>query len=51
MSCDTLTCHVVSLGFYFRLHRADVDLGIEEFNVIGSRVPLLANLKPHGKVC
>lgn len=28
---------------------AEVDLDIEEFNVIGSRVPLLANLKPHGK--
>ncbi len=28
-----------------------MDLDIEEFNSIGSRVPLLANLKPHGKVC
>lgn len=30
--------------------RAGVDLSIEEFNTIGDRVPLLANLKPHGKV-
>ena len=32
------------------LYRADVDLCIEDFNTIGDRVPLLANLKPHGKV-
>ena len=30
--------------------RADVELNIEDFNTIGDRVPLLANLKPHGKV-
>ena len=30
--------------------RADVELSIEDFNTIGDRVPLLANLKPHGKV-
>lgn len=30
--------------------RAGVDLSIEEFNTIGDQVPLLANLKPHGKV-
>ena len=28
-----------------------MDLDIEEFNTIGGRVPLIANLKPHGKVC
>lgn len=38
------------MEFLLSLCRADVDLDIEEFNVIGSRVPLLANLKPHGKV-
>ena len=27
-----------------------MDLSIEEFNTIGERTPLLANLKPHGKV-
>lgn len=31
--------------------RAEVDLTVNDFNIIGSRVPLLANLKPHGKVC
>ena len=30
--------------------RADVELNIEDFNTIGDRVPLIANLKPHGKV-
>ena len=30
--------------------RAEVELKIDEFNAIGSKVPLLANLKPHGKV-
>ena len=30
--------------------RAEVELNIEDFNMIGDRVPLLANLKPHGKV-
>jgi len=28
---------------------AEVDLEIEEFNRIGARVPLIGNLKPHGK--
>ena len=28
---------------------AEVDLKIEDFNTIGSRVPLLSNLSPHGK--
>ena len=30
--------------------RADVELNIEDFNTIGDQVPLIANLKPHGKV-
>jgi dihydroxy-acid dehydratase len=30
-------------------HEAGVDLTIEDFNVIGDKTPLLANLKPHGK--
>ena len=30
--------------------RAGVDLKIEEFNAIGERTPLIANLTPHGKV-
>ena len=30
--------------------RACVDLSIEEFDAIGEKTPLLANLKPHGKV-
>jgi len=30
-------------------HEADVPLDIEEFNTIGEQVPLIANLKPHGK--
>jgi dihydroxy-acid dehydratase len=30
-------------------HEAEVDLKIDDFNAIGCRVPLLANLKPHGK--
>ena len=30
--------------------RAEVELNIEDFNTISDRVPLLANLKPHGKV-
>ena len=28
-----------------------MELNIEDFNTIGDRVPLIANLKPHGKVC
>lgn len=31
-------------------HRAEVNLRVEEFNTIGDRVPLLANLKPHGRL-
>ena len=31
-------------------YRANVDLSIDDFNRIGDRIPLLANLKPHGKV-
>jgi len=31
-------------------HRSEVELSIENFNSIGSKVPLLSNLKPHGKV-
>lgn len=30
--------------------RAGVDLSIDEFNDIADKIPLLANLKPHGKV-
>lgn len=30
--------------------RAGVDLSIDEFNGIADKIPLLANLKPHGKV-
>ena len=30
-------------------HEADVPLVIDDFNRIGDRVPLVANLKPHGK--
>ncbi|KAK3729576.1 hypothetical protein QZH41_017196 [Actinostola sp. cb2023] len=30
-------------------HEADVELEIEDFNKIGGRVPILANVKPHGK--
>ena len=29
--------------------RADVAFSIDDFNAVGDRVPLLANLKPHGK--
>ncbi|KAL5475442.1 hypothetical protein EMCRGX_G025259 [Ephydatia muelleri] len=30
-------------------HEANVDLSIDDFNRIGDGIPLLANLKPHGK--
>jgi len=30
--------------------RAEVDLEREDFNRIGGKVPILANVKPHGKV-
>jgi dihydroxy-acid dehydratase len=30
-------------------HEADVDLSLDDFNRIGAHVPLLANLRPHGK--
>lgn len=30
-------------------HEAHVDLSIDDFNRIGDRIPLMANLKPHGK--
>ena len=30
--------------------RADVELDIEDFNRIGEKVPLVANLRPHGQV-
>lgn len=30
-------------------HEADVAFSIDDFNAVGDRVPLLANLKPHGK--
>ena len=30
-------------------HEADVALTIDDFSAIGARVPLLANLSPHGR--
>lgn len=30
-------------------HEADVPLSLDDFNTIGARVPLLGNLRPHGK--
>ena len=44
-----LTISIPGVGPIF-ISSADVELVIEEFNITGGRVPLLANLKPHGKV-
>ena len=32
------------------LLRSEVEFSIDDFNKIGGKVPLIANLKPHGKV-
>ena len=49
-----ISCHEVLLQIlcvvFCVFTRADVELSIEDFNRIGDRVPLIANLKPHGKV-
>ena len=34
----------------FMILRSEVDFSIDDFNKIGGKVPLIANLKPHGKV-
>ena len=41
---------VLILSIIIIMCRAEVKLSIEDFNRIGSKVPLLSNLKPHGKV-
>lgn len=41
----------VSIYFFlFFLFRSDVEFSIDDFNTIGGKVPLIANVKPHGKV-
>lgn len=39
------------LSLFFSLtFRSEVEFCIEDFNTIGGKVPLIANVKPHGKV-
>lgn len=44
----------ISVSSYFFLFllifRSDVEFSIDDFNTIGGKVPLIANVKPHGKV-
>ena len=41
--------HQVTFSVSF-IFRSDVEFSIDDFNTIGGKVPLIANVKPHGKV-
>ena len=41
---------VSSYFFLLFIFRSDVEFSIDDFNTIGGKVPLIANVKPHGKV-
>lgn len=50
---DNLTFDFVSIAqliMLVLLLRSEVEFSIDDFNTIGGKVPLIANLKPHGKV-
>lgn len=50
---DNLTFDFVSIAqliMLVLLLRSEVEFSIDDFNKIGGKVPLIANLKPHGKV-
>ena len=38
------------LLFFLNLPRSEVEFSIDDFNTVGGKVPLIANVKPHGKV-
>ncbi len=35
---------------FFNVLRSEVEFSIDDFNTVGGRVPLITNVKPHGKV-
>ena len=41
---------IAQLSMLVLLLRSEVKFSIDDFNKIESKVPLIANLKPHGKV-
>ena len=41
---------ISSYFFLLFIFRSDVEFSIDDFNTIGGKVPLIANVKPHGKV-